>query len=135
MPVAISSTRRISIDVGDETVTFVCRPPSGADISTFLSARFKTKRNKVESFVYPARAAFFDRIVINAENATYEAADSTQQTLDAGTMLTDADKTKWGVLLGIQISGWKDLIPLSWKSSLAQRFEDSADAQEAETKN
>ncbi len=125
----IASTRRVSIDVFGEIVTFICRIPTGDELSKFLNGRFSAKRNKVESNVYPARAAFMDKITQDVEGATFEDAEGVERPLNAGTVLTEADKHKWCKLLAVpSIDSFRDLIPLSWKSSAAQQFEDSANA-------
>ncbi len=131
MSAVIASTRRIELEVGGDTVTFVCRIPTGPAMSKFLSSRFRTQRNKVESRVYEARAEFFDAIIVDLENAQFENAENQTVDLGAATVLTEADKTKWSGLMGVPVSGWKDLIPLGWKSSVAQWFEDSANAEES----
>ncbi|HVW07301.1 MAG TPA: hypothetical protein VHC90_01895 [Bryobacteraceae bacterium] len=132
----IDTTRRIAIEVSGETVTFICRVPTGDEQSKFLNSRFTTKRNKVESNVYPARAAFIDNIAVDVEGATFVDAQGAEKPLNASTSFTDADKAKWAKALGLRsIDSWKDLIPLSWKSSAAQQFEDSANAGEDDGKN
>ncbi|HEX4135920.1 MAG TPA: hypothetical protein VHY84_14995 [Bryobacteraceae bacterium] len=137
MPLAASPNRRIAVDVSGETVVFVCRVPSAAELSKFLNARFETKRNKVKSHVYEARQEFIDKIAIDIENATYVGADGVEKPLNARTVLEDQDKTYWSGIQGEPVQSWKDLIPLSWKSSAAQQFEDSANVGEDEgaTKN
>ena len=128
----IASTRRVSIDVSGETVTFICRTPTAAEQSHFLNNRFSTKRNKVETRVYQARAEFMDKITVDIEGATYDDAAGTELPLNAATVLTDGDKTKWAEISARRCRSWKDLIPLSWKSSAAQRFEDSQNQPEDE---
>lgn len=126
MAKAAAATRRIAIEANGETVVFICRVPSGAEVSAFLNARFVTQRNKVVSNVYTAREAFINKIAIDVENATYEGTDGLEKPLNASVSLTEEEKTYWSGLMGIRVETWKDLIPLSWKSSAAQQFEDSA---------
>jgi hypothetical protein len=135
MPLAAAPTRRIPIDVNGETVVFVCRVPSAAELSKFLNGRFATVRNKVNSRVYEAREEFINKIAVDVENATYAGADGIEKPLSAATALSDEDKTFWSGMFGQRVESWKDLIPLSWKSSAAQRFEDSANVADEETKN
>jgi hypothetical protein len=132
----IASNRRVSINIAGDVVTFICRTPTAEEHSKFLNGRFNTKKNRVESNVYPARAAFMDKITVNIEGATYEDAEGVERPLNASTSFTDADKKKWAGELGLpSIESWRDLIPLSWKSSAAQQFEDSATAAEEDEKN
>jgi hypothetical protein len=135
MPLAVATTRRVAIDVNGEIVVFVCRTPSAPELSQFLNGRFETKRNKVNSRVYEAREAFINKILIDVENATYSGADGAEQPLSAATSLSDQDQAYWSGIMGTQVKTWKDLIPMSWKSSAAQRFEDSANVADEETKN
>jgi hypothetical protein len=128
----IASTRRVSIDVSGETVTFICRTPTAAEQSRFLNSRFSTERNKVKTRIYEARAEFMDLITVDVEGATYEQANDDEAKLSKATVLNDADKSMWAGILGAPVKSWKDLIPLSWKSSAAQRFEDSNNQPEDE---
>jgi hypothetical protein len=121
----LDTNRRVSIDVAGGTVTFICRTPSASEQSKFLNSRFATKRNKVETRVYAARAEFMDQITVDVEGVTYVNAEGAEFPLNAAASLTDADKAKWTAVLGVTIKSFRDLIPLSWKSSAAQRFEDS----------
>ena len=132
MPLAAATTKRIAIDVNGETVVFICRTPSTPELSQFLNSRFATKRNKVESRVYEARAAFMDKISVDIENATYAAADGQEKPLSVKTDLSADDKTYWSGILGTRVETWKDLVPLTWKSSAAMKFEDSSAAPEDE---
>ena len=132
---AAAPNRRIAIDVNGDTVVFICRVPSATELSKFLNSRFETKRNKVKSCVYEAREEFINKIATDIENATYAGADGEEKPLNAQTVLSDQDKTYWSGILGVPVQTWKDLIPLSWKSSAAQRFEDSANVEEDPGKN
>jgi len=132
----LDTTRRITIVVGEEAVTFICRLPAPDEQSKFLNSRFTQKRNKVESNVYPARVAFMDKITLDIEGATFVDAEGAEKPLNASAVLTDADKAKWMKALGLRsIESFLDLIPLSWKSSAAQQFEDNASASEGDEKN
>ncbi|HZL56927.1 MAG TPA: hypothetical protein VFC21_07590 [Bryobacteraceae bacterium] len=137
MPLAVAPKKRVAIDVNGETVVFICRTPSAGEMSAFLNSRFITKRNKVESRAYEAREAFMDKVAIDIENATYAGADGVEKPLDASTVLSSDEKTYLAGILGKPVDSWKDVIPMQWKSSAAQRFEDSATAPEEEdgTKN
>jgi|SRR5665213_166743 len=135
MPLAAAPTRRIAIDVNGESVIFICRVPSAPELSKFLNARFHTARNKVKSCVYEAREEFINKIAIDVENATYAGADGVEKPLGAATTLDDAEKAYWSGVQGVRVESWKDLIPLSWKSSAAQRFEDSATVGDDDAKN
>jgi hypothetical protein len=121
----IANRIRIKIDVAGETVTFICRRPAGRMISEFLTKRFVTRRNKVESRLYEARGEFADSIILDVENAQYERADGTMAALNAETVLTDQDKQYWTGILGSPVQTWKDLIPLNWKVGVAMYFEDA----------
>jgi len=122
----IGTSRRVLIDVAGETVTFICRHPSAQELSRFLNARFIHKRGKTETNLSGSRSIFMDQITTDLEGGTFEAADGTEQPIDASYQLTEADKTKWTGILGVKVSSFLDLIPMSWKSSAAQQFEDSA---------
>ncbi len=121
----ISSRLTVKIDVAGESVTFHCRRPTGAEISAFLSKRFITKRNRVESRLYEARAEFADSIILDVENAQFENAAGEILPLNAQTALTDDDKRHWSGILGAPVGSWKDLIPLNWKVGVAIYFEDA----------
>jgi hypothetical protein len=128
MPLAFDTRVRVAVDVGGEDVVFICRTPTAKETSAFLNNRFVTKRNKVTSHLYDARANFMDAIVVDVENAQFRNAAGEVLPLNAQTVLTDDDKRQCGAVLGVQVESWKDLIPLSWKSSAAMKFEDSQSA-------
>jgi hypothetical protein len=128
MPLAFDTRVRVAVDVGGEDVVFICRTPTARETSVFLNNRFVTKRNKVTSHLYEARAEFISAIVVDVENAQFRNAAGEVLPLNAQTVLTDDDKRQCGAVLGVQIETWKDLIPLSWKSSAAMKFEDSQNA-------
>jgi hypothetical protein len=132
----ISRTVRVSISLpNEEKATFICRRPTSAELSAFLNSRFTNVRNKLKTRLYEARAEFFDKIAVNAENVTFENANGTAVPLNASTSLTDEDKAAWSAILGTPVTSWKDLIDVSWKSSVSMRFEDPAadfDGDEAE---
>lgn len=117
---------RIPIAVGSETVTMICRQPTAKEVSNFLSQRFETKRNKVKSRLYEARPDFARRIVLDVENAQYETASGEIKPLNAQTILGEEDVRHASTLLGRQVENWLDLIPDSWFSAVAMRFEDAA---------
>lgn len=131
----ITSNVSIKVPVGGETVTFVCRRPSAQVMSAFLKNRFETKGKRVKSNLYEARATLIDKILFDIEGAEYESADGQSVPLNRNTVLTDADKQKWQGILGIPVNDWKDLIPLSWKSSAAMSFEDAQPDDEADPGN
>lgn len=126
MAIAFESTIRIQIPVGGETVTFVCRQPSAQEVSKFLDTRFETRRNKVRSRVYEARAVLIDKILVDIENAEFRDAEGAVRPLNAQTQLSEQDKAACSAVMGLQVESWKDLIPLNWKASAAMRFEEAA---------
>jgi hypothetical protein len=128
MPLAFDTQVRVPVDVGGEDVILICRTPTAKETSSFLNNRFVTKRNKVTSHLYEARADFITAIVVDLENAQFRNAVGEVLPLNAQTVLTDEDKRQCGAVLGVQVESWKDLIPLSWKSSAAMKFEDSQSA-------
>ena len=120
----LDSTIRISVPVGDEDVILVCRRPSADEVSKFLNSRFTTHRNKVKSNLYPARVAFVDSILVDAENVTFVTASGEEKPLNAATVLTPDDASHWSKVLGEAVSCWKDLISMPWKSTVAMYFEE-----------
>lgn len=125
MPLIIESkTIRIPVAVGNETVIFVCRQPTAAEISNFLSHRFVRRRNKVQDRLYEARAVFVDTILIDVENVQYRAATGEVRPLNSQTELSDADKTQQSQRIGQPVSTWKDMLQVNWKSAVAMYFED-----------
>ena len=123
----VDGSVRIKIVVeGGNTVVVKCRRPSAHEKQKFLNSRFVTHRNKTTSRLYEARAEFFDRIAIDAENVAFESAAGEQLPLNAATVFTEEDKKKWKEIMGVPITSWKDLIDVAWKSSVIMRFEDSA---------
>ena len=142
MSAVISNSIRINVMVdGGEKVVFICRRPKAQELSNFLNKRFQTKGTRVKSQLYEAREALIDKILVNVEGAEYEDAAGQVKPLNASTVLSDQDKTHWAGILGESIESWKDLIPMSWKSSAAMTFEDAkpeaddADDREGATKN
>ena len=133
--VTIGSTVSIRIPVGDETVTFICRRPSASEHSKFLRDRFEAKGRKMQNHLYEAREALIDKILVDVQGAEFETAEGIGVALNNKTTLNDADVAKWSGLLGVQVTSWKDLIPASWKSSAAMRFEDAQPDDEADEKN
>lgn len=126
MAKAFATKIRIPIPVGDETVVMICRRPSAEELNRFLSARFQAKGRKVQTHLYEAREALIDKVLIDVENADYEAPNGEFRPLNARTELTAEERTFCSGILGRQVQTWKDLIPLSWKSSAAMHFEDPA---------
>jgi hypothetical protein len=124
--VTIGSTMRVRIPVGEEAVTLVCRRPQAQELSRFLGERFETKRNKVKSRLIEARVALIDKILVDVEGAQYVGEDGETRALCASTALSIGDQRHWTTVLGKTVNAWKDLIPDSWKSSAAMRFEDAA---------
>ena len=125
MSAFVGSTININIPVGDETVVLVCRRPTAQEQSTFLKDRFEAKGRKVKSHLYESRAALIDKILIDVRNAEFETAAGERFTLNKDTALSESDRHWWSNLLGVTVTCWKDLIPVSWKSSAAMRFEDA----------
>lgn len=122
----IDETVKIPVDAGGETVTFEVDRPSGAQLRSFLDARFKTKGKRIKTDLAGARVAFLSRILINAEGLQFRDAEGKVRDLNKDTALTDSDKDKWARVLGEKtISSWKQLIPVNMLSSAAQHFEDS----------
>jgi hypothetical protein len=122
---------RIRVPVGDDDVVFVCRRPTGREISKFLSSRYVTKRNKMEPRLYEARLEFVNSILRDVEGATFRNAAGEELPLNAASTLTAEDKALWAGTLGEPVESWKDLIPVTWKSSVAMYFEDSAAGEDA----
>jgi len=126
MPVAsFRKSIRIRVIVGDETVVLVCRQPTGAEVSKFLSERFTQKGRKITNHHGEARVAFINRILIDVENATYENADGQMLPLNAQTSLTEGDLAYASRILDIPVRDWKDLVNASWKATAAMTFEES----------
>jgi hypothetical protein len=121
----IGSTIAINIPVGDETVVLVCRRPTTQEQSQFLKDRFEAKGRKVKSHLYETRVALIDKILLDVKNAEYVTASGEKKPLNSATVLTDEDKRHWSGILGMAVETWKDLIPQSWQSSAAMRFEDT----------
>ena len=70
MPVtSFQRSVRIRILVGDETVTLICRQPTGAEVSRFLSDRFVQKGRKITNRQTEARITFINGILEDVENA------------------------------------------------------------------
>jgi len=115
---------RVVVEAGGEDVIFICRQPSAAERSKFLSSRFVTKRNKMVSRLYEARAEFVDQILLDVENIQYCASNGEIRQLNAQAELSDADKAEYSTVHGVEVRGWRDMIPLNWKSSVAMYFED-----------
>ncbi|MGE5487570.1 MAG: hypothetical protein ACM3ZB_07090 [bacterium] len=133
MAKAFATKIRIPIPVGDETVIMICRRPTAEELNKFLSARFRASGRKVQTHLYEAREELIDKVLIDVENAEYEGPDGKLRPLSARTELTEEEKTFCSGVLGKPVKTWKDLIPLSWKSSAAMHFEDPApEAPEAE---
>lgn len=126
MALALASKLRIPIAVGGETVIMICRQPTAKEVSTFLAQRFETKRNKVHSRLYEARPVFARKIVLDAENAEYESASGAILPLNARNAIPEEDRRHAAALLGRAVDSWLDLIPDSWLSAVAMRFEDAA---------
>ncbi len=124
MSVAIRRNIEISIDVSGDKVIIVCRRPTPQEQSAFLNARFEAKGRKVRSHLYEAREALIDKIMVDVRNATYETAAGELKPLNSQTVLAQQDQDHWSSILGVQVQNWKDLIPVSWKSSAAMHFED-----------
>jgi hypothetical protein len=135
MSAVISSTIRIDVPVGDETVTFICRRPTAQEQSKFLTNRFEAKGRKVKSHLYEARAALIDKVLIDVKNAEYETAAGERRPLNKETQLTEEDKRHWSGIFGTAVESWKDLIPMSWKSSAAMHFEDPQPEGEGEAES
>lgn len=133
--VTIGGTVSIKIPVGDETVTFICRRPTAAEQSRFLKDRFEAKGRKMQNHLYEARAELMDKILQDVVGAQFEGADRKPQTFNKDTVLGETDRAHWSGILGIKVEGWKDLIPASWKSSAAMRFEDAQPDGEEPEKN
>lgn len=139
MSTAIARVLSILIAVeGGNSVTVLCRRPTAQEKQKFLNSRFTTHRNKTTSRLYEARAEFFDKIAVDVEGVTFENAKDEEVPLNAQTVFTDEDKAKWQGIMGVPITGWRDLIDVAWKSSVIMRFEDSAsepDEKESDPKN
>lgn len=126
MPVtSFQKSIRIGVVVGDETVTFICRQPTGAETSRFLSDRFVQKGRKITNRQSEARIDFINRILIDVENAAYETAAGEIVPLNARVTLTDEDRAYAAAILGSEVRDWKDLVNASWKATAAMRFEES----------
>jgi hypothetical protein len=126
MPVtSFQRSVRIRILVGDETVTLICRQPTGAEVSRFLSDRFVQKGRKVTNRQTEARITFINAILEDVENAVYENAKGELLPLNASTILSDEDRAWAGRLLGCEVRDWRDLVNASWKATAAMRFEES----------
>lgn len=123
--VTIGSSIRIKVPVGDDSVEFICRRPTAEEQSKFLRDRFETKGRKVKSHLYETRVALIDRIATDIAGAQYENAAGETVPLNAQTVLSEEDKRKWAGILGVPVKDWRDLVPASWKSSAAMRFEDA----------
>jgi hypothetical protein len=135
MPVVVSQQIRITVPVGGETVTLICRRPSTSELNAFLKARFEAKGRKVKSHLYDAREELMYKILRDAQNAQYETASGETKDLNAQTVLTDEDKPHWSSILGKKVESWIDLVPLSWLSSAAMHFEDAQPEEEGEAGN
>jgi hypothetical protein len=135
MAVTISSRVRIPVPVGEETVVFICRQPSSAELSEFLGRRFTAKGRRVKSNLYDAREELMRKVLIDIEGAEFETKAGERKPLNAGAVLSDEDKGYWSDILGKPVTAWVHLIPLSWLSSAAMHFEDPAPEEEGQGKN
>ena len=122
----IANKIRIPITAGGEEVILVCRRPTAVETSTFLSQRFTAQGRKVKSNLYAAREELMRKVLVDVENAQYETKAQELKPLTAQAVLSDEDKAYWSGILGKPVASWIDLIPLSWLSSGAMYFEDSA---------
>jgi hypothetical protein len=123
---SFSKTRRISIPVGDESVTIIVREPSSKERSDFLTSRFEMQGRKVKNQMTEARARFIRPLLLDVENATYEDAHGVPHPLNKSTTLSEEDKSYVEGVLGIPVKDWRDLVNISWLSSAAMAFEDAA---------
>lgn len=122
---AFNAQMKIAVPVGGEDVVFTLRRPSAKETSKFLNSRFEQKRNKLVSKLYEARVAFIDSLLVDISNAQYETAAGELKPLNKDTVLSADDAAHASRVLDIPVNSWKDLIPVSWKSSVAMQFEDS----------
>jgi hypothetical protein len=133
--VTLSATVSVTVPVGDDKVVMVCRRPTAAELSRFLGDRFESKGKKVKSRLYEARTALVDKILVDARGASFQDAAGETRVLDASTTLNDDDKRMWAGIMGKPVETWKDLIPESWKSSVAMTFEDAQPDEESDSGN
>ena len=124
MAVTISGTIKIDVPVAGATVTLVCRRPTAQELSKFLNARFETQGRKVKSRLYEARTALIDKILVDVKNAEYATPEGEPKPLNCATVLGEREVEYWTAVNGAPVQSWKDLIPMSWKSSAAMHFED-----------
>ena len=123
---SFSKTRRITIPVGDEAVVIIVKEPSSKERSDFLSSRFAMQGRKVKNQMTEARAKFIRPLLLDVENATFEDAQGSPHPLNKSTTLSDEDKSYVELVLGIPVKDWRDLVNVSWLSSAAMAFEDTA---------
>jgi hypothetical protein len=120
-----SGNMRIRLTIGSEEAVFICRRPTTRESSNFLNTRWvRGKRNKIDDRLYEARRAFIDLILVDLEEVVFKTAAGEVVPLNAAAVLSPADIEHWSQVLGEPVKSWKDLIPVQWKSSVAQRFED-----------
>lgn len=126
----ISPHKTIRIDVGEgEPVELIVRRPNAAEHSAFLKSRLKERRNKVKTEVFEARQAFLDKILVDCRGVKIEDADGESIDLNAKTEITPGLRELYG--LGDK-DGWRDLIPVNWKSTAAMHFEESEQVEDEE---
>jgi len=104
----LARLQRYMIDVGEgeNNPTLIIRRPSDKEMQRFLASRWERKGSKVVDRTIDARREFVDALLEGCERIEIEQADGTY-----------TDLTPNG-------NGWKDSIPLNWKTSLAMRFEE-----------
>ncbi len=95
----------IQLGQGDNPV-LILRQPTAAEIKAFLNGRFIRRGNKVEDQSVTSRERFVDTLLIRVHNIEIK------------------DEGGNYIPLTPAIAGWKERIPLNWKTSIAVKFEE-----------
>ena len=97
---------KINLGLGDEDPVLILRPPTDEEVQEFLSGRFVRVGKKIEDRSVSAKSELVEKLLVGCRKVEIAANDGTWIPLDPA------------------IDGWKKKIPLNWKSSAGNYFEE-----------
>lgn len=113
----IEEHRRFTIHLGEsDNPVLILRRPTLKELRSFLQPRFEIRENCIEDHSVEVREEFIDSLLVGCENIEIR--------------INGIYKP-----LSPEVADWKELIPLSWKISVALQFEEQKTISEKEVEN
>lgn len=116
---------KINVNNSQDDPVLILRQPTNAELKTFLRNRFARKGTRFDDKSIEAREQFIDNLLVGCKNVEVKGSPY---------ITSEGTQSGW-VNLNPEMPGWKNQIPLNWKTSVAMKFEEQEALSQDDEKN